>query len=95
MTVYELPLRAAPQRRSVSLSGTIYDIVVYWNGQGYVLDIVGIVTALPLVTGVDLLAPYAYLALGGALYVQTDYDADAVPTFDNLGVTAKLYWVTA
>lgn len=101
-TVYEIPLINGPQRRTVSLGGATYGIVIAWNPAtgGYVLDIADsngapIVTALPLVAGVDLLAPYAYLGLGGALYVQTDHDPDAVPAFDNLGTTARLYWVTA
>lgn len=102
MTVYEIPLVAAPQRRTVSLGGVTYGLVVAWNAAtgGYVLDIndsngAPIVTAIPLVAGVDLLSPYAYLGLGGALYVQTDHDADAAPTYDNLGTTARLYWVAA
>jgi hypothetical protein len=99
-TVYEIPLVAAPQRRTVSLAGVTYSLVVAWNAAtgGYVLDIAdsdgaAILSALPLVTGVDLLAPYAYLGLGGALYVQTDHDPDVVPAFDTLGAASRLYWV--
>jgi hypothetical protein len=43
---------------------------------------------VPLVTGVDLLAQYAYLGFIGSLVVQTDHDPDATPTYENLGERA-------
>ena len=46
----------------------------------------------PLVTGADLLAQYGYLGIGGKLFVATDGDLGAVPTFDGLGVTSRLYF---
>lgn len=101
MIVYEIPLTPAPQRFSISLAGTFYRLAILWrdNAQGgWVLDIATqdgtpIIGGIPLVTGCDLLAQYKYLGLGGALVVQTDHDPDAVPTFANLGVQGRLYFV--
>lgn len=52
-----------------------------------------LVSGIPLVTGVDLLAPYAYMGFTGSLVVQTDHDTDALPTYSNLGSTSHLYFV--
>lgn len=101
-TPYEIPLSNTPQRRTVSLSGTVYQIVVQWNPvtAAWVIDLSSasgdaILAGLPLMTGVNLLSPFAYLALGGALYVQVDSGGDAIPTYDTLGRTAHVYWVPA
>ncbi|MBV8159141.1 MAG: hypothetical protein JO278_15885 [Dyella sp.] len=64
---------------------------------GWFLDIAdaagnALVSGIPLVTGVDLLAQYSYLAFGFELWVQTDA-ADAPPTFTNLGTDSHLYCV--
>ena len=69
------------------------------NEGGWVLDILDaannpLVTGIPLVTGTDLLAQFQYLNFKGKLVVQTLTSPDDVPTFDNLGDTAKLFWVT-
>jgi hypothetical protein len=53
-----------------------------------------LVSGIPLVTGVDLLAPYAYLGFGGELLVATDGNTAAVPTYANLGTGSHLYFVT-
>lgn len=102
MDVYEIPLSSEPQSLVVSLSGTAYRLTLVWNpvSSAWVLDIAdtsgnAILSGVPLVAGADLLAPVAYLGLGGALYVQTDNDAEAPPTVDNLGATAHVYWVPA
>ena len=49
---------------------------------------------IPLVTGTDLLGQYAYLGFNGALWVQGANDPDALPTYDDLGSSSALYWVT-
>ena len=53
-----------------------------------------VLTGIPLVTGLDLLAQYAYLGIGGMLVVQSDNDLSLVPDFNSLGVTGHLYFVT-
>ena len=66
---------------------------------GWILDIADgnntpIVSGIPLVTGADLLAQYAYLGIGGSLYVSNPNDPGASPTFGSLGDTSSLYFVT-
>lgn len=101
--IFLIPLSAPPQIFTAVLGGTTYTLTVQYRntaGGGWVLDLGDVnnnpvLTGLPLVTGANLLAQYAYLGLGGGLYVQTTDDPDAVPTFTNLGTDALLYWVTA
>lgn len=99
MSMFEIPLIAAPQTLSVSFGGTIYDLTVKWNeaSQCWVLDIadvsgVPILSGIPLVAGVDLLEQYEYLNFGGQLIAGNDTDAGP-PTFANLGTTGHLYFV--
>ncbi len=103
MAVYEIPLSPTPQRFSITLAGVEYILTVKWNAAqdaGWTVDIAdafgaAILSGVPLVTGADLLAQYAYLNFGGQLVVQTDHDTDAVPTFDNLGETSHLFFVVS
>lgn len=68
---------------------------------GWILDILNssdkpgrpIVCGIPLVTGANLLEQYSHLGISGELWVATDADPDAVPTFDNLGQAGRLYFV--
>lgn len=99
--VSEIPLIAAPQSFSISLNGSIYSVRLAWNtvAASWTLDLadvnnVPILQGIPLVTGADLLEQYAYAGIGGSLYVQSDGDLTAVPTFTNLGSTGHLYFVT-
>lgn len=102
-TVSEIPL--TPSRATiftVTLSGAAYGMrLTYDDAQDgcWILDIADegnalLVAGIPLVTGVDLLAQYTYLGIPGALLVTTDRGAGEVPTFDGLGVTSHLYYVT-
>jgi hypothetical protein len=102
MTAYEIPLSAKPQAFSIALGGVTYKMTLRWNvpAAAWMLDIADatgnlMVGSIPLVTGVDLLGQYAYLGFTGQLVVQTDNDPDAVPTFDNLGSTGHLYFITS
>lgn len=102
MATFEIPLSPQPQTFAITLAGRSLALTVMWRDVdqgGWVLDIadgagVPLLRGVPLVTGADLLAQYAYLGLGGALYVQTDFDVDAVPAWENLGTTSHLYFVT-
>lgn len=99
---YEIPLSATPQQFTVSLSGIDYQMRLTYadaDGGGWVLDIasnqgVPIVQGIPLVTGANLLEQYDHLGFAGRLWVQGSPDPDAVPTFDDLGTGAFLFWVT-
>lgn len=101
MTAYEVPLSAANQRFTIQLGQVDYTFALTYRDVpegGWVLDIADsagapIVAGIPLVTGADLLAQYAHLGIGGSLYVITDADPGAIPTFTNLGSASRLYFV--
>jgi hypothetical protein len=66
---------------------------------GWILDIFDnnnnpMACGLPLIVGIDLLYQFRYLGIGGALVVSVDGDPDGTPTFDGLGTTSHLYFVT-
>lgn len=101
-TYYEIPLSPTPQTFNISLAGVTYKFTVSWNWVSacWVIDIADatgnpVVRGIPMVTGVDLLSPYAYLGFGGQLVVQTDNAPDVVPTFGDLGSTGHLYWIVS
>lgn len=100
---YEIPLTATPQTFNITLQKVVYSLTVYWNAQNadgtWMLDIAdengnAIIDGIPLITGADLLAQYQHLGFGGVLVVQSDYNADALPTIDNLGSNSHLFFVT-
>lgn len=101
-SLFEIPLSAHPQKFTITLSGTEYEMLLLWRnatGVGWTLDIADnqgspLIQGIPLVTGCNLLEQYGYLGFEGALWVQTTVDPDAVPTFDNLGTGSHLYWYT-
>jgi hypothetical protein len=101
MTVVEIPLKATPQKVGVTLNTVDYQLVVVWNDQNqtWVMDILdsngeNLACGLPLVTANDLLEQLRYLGFNGQMIVQTDFNATAIPTFENLGNTSHLYFVT-
>lgn len=101
-TVSQIPLAAGTaQTLSVSLNSVIYNLTLTWNvpAQSWLLNIADgngndLLDGLPLVTGCDLLAQYAYVGIGGSLYVMTAGEGDSVPNFTNLGTQGNLYFVT-
>lgn len=102
MTIYEIPLSTGNQSFTVALGGSDYRLTLVYrdadDGAAWLLDIADtsgtvIVSGIPLVTGADLLAQYKHLGIGGQLFVQTDGDPEAVPTYASLGATAGLYWI--
>ena len=102
MQIYEIPLSPNPQTFMISLNGTDYRLTFYWNSPAncWMLDLADadsnpMIQGIPVVTGLDLLYQYKYLGVAGSLVVQTDYDTPAVPTFENLGVTGRVYFVVS
>lgn len=103
MTLFEIPTAPQPRVISVALPTTTYTLRFGYaatddDSQGWFMDIadanaVPIVSGIPLVTGTDLLSPYGYLGIPGGIYVATDSDPDAVPTFTNLGSSAHVYFL--
>lgn len=99
MSTFEVPLSPTPQKIGITLASVIYLITVRWNVfmNAWVMDIadgngVNIVTAVPLVTGANLLEQYGYLKFGGDLFAFTDSSLDTPPSFSNLGSTGHLYF---
>lgn len=99
----EIPLSTSQASLfSVVLAGITYQMRLTYNTAQsgcWMLDIGDaagnlLIAGQPLVSGVDLLAQYAYMEFGGALVCTTDRGAGEVPTFDGLGVTSHLYFVT-
>lgn len=101
MAIYEIPLTAEPQRFTIQLAGTVYQLTLQWRNHemgGWTLDIAdsagaAIISGIPLVLGADLLEQYAYLNFGGQLFVINTVNEDA-PTFDDLGSSTHLLFVT-
>lgn len=103
MARFEIPLSPTPQTFGITLAGVDYRLTVRFRNNvlaGWVLDIadvnsVPIVSGIPLITGADLLAQYAYLGIGGSLTVATDFSPDAVPTFSSLGIASHVIFTTS
>ncbi|MDB5444975.1 MAG: hypothetical protein JWQ97_292 [Phenylobacterium sp.] len=101
MATFEIPLTPEAQTFRIALAGVSYQLTLLWRETtegGWTLDIANdggspLVQGIPLVTGADLLEPYAYLGFGGQLIVQTDHQVGAVPTYANLGQASHLYFL--
>lgn len=98
-TVYEVPLSPIPQFFSINIGGSDFVLTFTYNNlmKYWVMDIanagsVPLVTGIPLITGANLTAKYAYLKLP-SFFTQTTYSPDTPPTLTNLGRDAKLYSV--
>ena len=104
MSVQEIPLQPQPQSFSITLGTKEYRLsftFIDTEEGGWLMSItdaaseVLLISCIPLVTGEDLLAQFRYFVFGGEMVVATDADPDAVPTFDNLGLTSHLYFASA
>lgn len=100
-TSYEIPFSPNPQKFSIDLGGVTYNLTLTWNtvSNCWMLAIADnnntlVVSSIPVVTGANLLSPFAYLNFGGALIALTDGDLDTPPTFKNLGLQGHVYYVT-
>lgn len=101
--VFRVPLENVPQRFDISIGGAQLAIESKFNTMlnSWVLSFFYansgevIVTNMPMVTGVDLFGQLKYLnVFSGELIVYTDGDDFAVPTEENLGQEANLFYVT-
>ena len=100
MAAYEIPLSPKAQTLNIDLGGVTYNLRIVWNAQmqTWLLDISdalgnALIKGIPMVTGIDLLKQYKYVGISGSLIVQTDHDAFSIPTFKNLGLTSRLFYV--
>jgi hypothetical protein len=107
-TAYILPVTPSTNQTFNAILGNpgiIYNMALTWRNcpasianPGWFLDIYdaygnALVIGLGLVTGAQLLEQYAYLNLGFLLYVQSEGDTFALPTFPSLGSTCQIYVV--
>lgn len=100
-TAVEIPLVAATaQTFFITLGPSSFQLTLRFNqfAAVWTLDIAyedgtPLVGGLPLVTGCDLLSQHKHLGIPGKLVVQTDHDTYATPTYLNLGVAGRLYYV--
>lgn len=100
-TIFEIPLTPNAQKFFITLAGVQYQLRLIWRTAvegGWFLDILTpsdapILEGVPLITGADLLEPYPEKNFGGKLYVGTDGDIDATPTYGNLGTASHLFFV--
>lgn len=96
---FEVPTSPNPQSFATTFpNGVEYNLRLIYQFTGdncWLLDISDadlnpLVCGIPLVTGADLLAQYAYLGFGFSLFATTDGDNTAPPTFYNLGSAGHL-----
>lgn len=101
-TVLEIPLTPeTAQTLVVDLSGVSYTLTLRYNqfAQIWTLSLatsegVDLLTGVDLVTGVDVLSQHRHLGIPGQLVAATDYDTDATPQFENLGIAGRLFYIT-
>lgn len=74
------------QDSQIGMGGWTVDI---YDGNGEPM-----LCGVPLITGADLLAQFAYLNFGAQMIVYSDGQPDLPPTFDNLGIGSHVLWVT-
>ena len=102
---FPIPLENGPQQVTVRLGGRNFTLTVRWNHvAGYwTLDIAEraltgsvsgetLVSGVPMLSGHDLLQQYGYLDFPGVLFVQTNGNVNASPTYENLGIESFLYF---
>jgi hypothetical protein len=99
MATYRIPLKASPQQMTINLPSGTYQLRFLYMDQpeaGWIMDMLDslgnpVVCGIPLITGADLLEQYKYLFQPPFLmFVYTDGDPAAVPTFDNLGTLSNV-----
>lgn len=91
---------ALPQNLTVTLGGTTYRLQLRWNPPSnvWVMNVHDsadnpLVNGVPLVTGADLLAQFAYLGFTGALIITKDDGDPTPPDWDNLGTLGHVFWL--
>jgi hypothetical protein len=107
-TIIEIPvIPSRAQSFRITLNNNDYLFALNWNRMSncWILNISDptsgekILMGIPLVTGADLLEQFPYETIGenGYLLVYTaaiGTPPDSVPTFDNLGVEGRLFYIS-
>lgn len=102
MSTFEFPLSPNAQQMTVPIGDRELTFRFAWSDSsdgGWFVDIssldgASLVRGLPLTAGENVLQQFAYLGIGGAIYVQTDADPLIEPTYDNLGLNGRVFLVT-
>ncbi|EDJ7416999.1 hypothetical protein CHY15_06285 [Salmonella enterica subsp. enterica serovar Brandenburg] len=99
MTIQEIPLTADNQQFSIILAGITWRIRIIWRDLYWIMDLQNdrgepVISGIPLVTGADLLAQYAYMGLGFKLVVMCDDSTQDYPTKTDLGGSSHLLVLT-
>lgn len=94
MNINEIPLSPDNQQFDITLDNVSYKIRLIWRESSWFLDLqsddgADIIAGIPLVSGINLLAQYAYLQLGFGLVVLSDTNSDEAGQFD-LGYSSHL-----
>ncbi|HEM6680820.1 hypothetical protein I5384_03315 [Citrobacter koseri] len=95
MAIQEIPLTADNQQFSINIAGTTWRISIIWRDLYWIMDLhndrsEAVISGIPLVTGADLLAQYAYIGLGFKLVVVCDDSTKDYPTKTDLGARSHL-----
>lgn len=95
MAIQEIPLTADNQQFSINIAGSTWRISINWRDVYWIMDLQNdraepVISGIPLVTGADLLAQYAYMRLGFKLVVVCDDSAQDYPTKTDLGSRSHL-----
>lgn len=98
-TTYEIPLTPVPQTFSIDIKQKTYQLTFafcdvesgFWTVSLEDNNGNSLVNGIPLITGADLLAQYRHLAFSFQLWCAVDGDPNAIPGFDNLGVSSHVY----
>ena len=96
--IKQLSVIQGSQTFSSTLNGVNYNFSIIWRGTEYILDLLDtnknpIICGIPLVPGVDLLAPYKYLNLGFSLSISNTTNPMQEMTYSDLGITTQvLVW---
>lgn len=102
MAAFEFPLTPGAQQMTVPVSDEQFTFRFAWSDSpegGWFIDILRLdgsplVRGLPLTAGENVLQQFDYLGISGAIYVQTDNDPLVEPTYDNLGLNGRVFFVT-
>lgn len=101
MAAYEVPFSAEPQTFLIALAGATYRLTTSWCSAAghWCLDIARpdnspVLSGIPIVPGTDLLKQYAYLAIGGGLFVQVSGAPNEIPAYGDLGGSGLVFFVT-
>lgn len=99
MIVSEIPLSPDNQTFNIDIAGTRWRMSIIWREVWWVMNLAdssgnGLITGIPLITGVDLLAQHAWLGFNFQLSVACDDSTQIYPGKTDFGIRSHLYVIT-